>query len=883
VVNKCFHKYLDDFVVLFLDDLLVFSKSAAQHADHLRIVLTVLRENKFYCKLDKCEFFKDQVSFLGHIISAHGIHVDPKKIEAVVNWPTLRNVKHVRSFLGLCSYYRKFVKDFSKIAAPLTELTKKDVPYVWTPERESAFHQLKLALTQAPVLIQPDPSLPYRITTDASDYAVGGVLSQITAHGDQPIAFESRKLNSAERGYPTHDKEMAAVVHCLRTWRCYIEGVQTTVVTDHHSLIYFMNQPKLSRRQVRWMELMQEYGSDLKFQFLNGRANIAADALSRRPDLELANLTISIDPSWFIELKAGYLLDAECLKILRAAGSLSNPRPVEESANPQHNAGNSAAATAGSTRTAGTASGASTARVPATVPPAALLNFRVRDGVIFVANDDAERLYIPDVAALQLQLLREHHDSKLSGHLGMDKTYALLARNYYWPNMRDTVRDYIRSCPACQGNKPTNQKPAGLMQPLPIPDYNWQQVSMDLITQLPKTASGHDAIVTVVDRLSKMTHFIPATTDINAPKLAQLFIDHVVRLHGMPTMIVSDRDPRFTSTFWQNVMDRLGTYTAMSTAYHPQTDGQTERANRTIEEMLRSYVSTNQTDWDEHVSMLELAYNNATQASTQFSPFFMNYGLHPNIPGSMFKPATSTNPASNQFLDLISGSMQAAKLHLSRAQLRQKQFADRKRRELEFSEGEEVLLSTRNLTLPGPAAKLQPKWIGPYKIEKKIGNLAYKLEIPADWRVHDVFHVSNLKTFVVNPNQFAGRPTRAKPVAFARDGVPLYEPEAILNRMWLHFPGKSKPEWGYLIQWKDFSEHDTTWEPIENLSGSKQLLEAYNTLHPFPSKTTTKNRQPTTKSVSATAGIAGPSSPDKPSKPTTPPTRTSARLLAKNN
>jgi hypothetical protein len=194
-----------------------------------------------------------------------------------------------------------------------------------------------------------------------------------------------------------------------------------------------------------------------------------------------------------------------------------------------------------------------------------------------------------------------------------------------------------------------------------------------------------------------------------------------------------------------------------------------------------------------------------------------------------------------------------------------------------------VLLSTRNLTLPGAAAKLQPKWIGPYKIEKKIGNLAYKLEIPADWRVHDVFHVSNLKPFVINPEQFAGRPTRAKPVAFARDGVPLYEPEAILNRMWLHFPGKPKPEWGYLIQWKDFSEHDTTWEPFENLSGSKQLLEAYNALHPFPPDS--KKRQPTTSKSgpSTAAGTAKPSVPAKASKSKTPPTRSSARLLAKNH
>ena len=258
--------------------------------------------------------------------------------------------------------------------------------------------------------------------------------------------------------------------------------------------------------------------------------------------------------------------------------------------------------------------------------------------------------------------MNECHDNKLAGHVGKDKTIELVSRNFYWPKMHDEIMKYVSTCLLCQSNKPSNQSPSGLLQPLPIPSRPWQIISMDFITQLPKTNKGNDAITVIVCKLSKMVHFIPCKTTITAPQTANIVFEYVVRHHGIPSIIISDRDARFTSMFWKSLWKLLGTKLNMSTAYHPQTDGQTERTNRTLEEMLRAYVNYQQSDWDDYLISAEIAFNNSFQLSTGYSPYYLNHGFHPSFPIQMTSESEqeSKNEASNQFLTNMQESIEKA-------------------------------------------------------------------------------------------------------------------------------------------------------------------------------------------------------------------------------
>ncbi|CAI5480573.1 unnamed protein product [Closterium sp. Yama58-4] len=278
-MNHILRPLLDECVVVYLDDILIYSKNMKEHVEHLRKVFEILRKNKFYVKLSKSDFALKKVQFLGHMVSAEGVHVDPRKIEAVKKWKVPENVKELQQFLGFANYYNRFVPQYAKIAAPLTDLLKKDTPFKWDAPHQQAMEQLQTALTTAPVLILPDPDKDYVVEADASDQAVGAVLMQDHGNGLQPIAYLSKKLHGAELNYPIHDKEALAIVVAFKAWRCYLEGAKTTVYTDHCSLKYLKSQPTLSRRQVRWVDFLEtHFHYDIVYK--PGLHN-KADALSR--------------------------------------------------------------------------------------------------------------------------------------------------------------------------------------------------------------------------------------------------------------------------------------------------------------------------------------------------------------------------------------------------------------------------------------------------------------------------------------------------------------------------------------------------------------------------------------------------------------------------
>jgi transposase InsO family protein len=758
MMNRLFRPYLYNFVVIFIDDILVYSRSIREHITHLRKVFDTLREHKLYAKASKCEWCKPSLEYLGHIVSAQGLSPVPTKVRAIHEFPRPKNVRDVRSFLGMTGYFRRFIKDYSRIARPLHRLLEKN-NYAWNDEAEHAFRMLKDKLCSAPVLRIPDEESPFTVTVDACDQGLGALLEQ----QGQPVAYESRAIRSAERNYPVHEKELLAIVYALTKWRCYLHGRDFVIYTDHCPLQRLQTQPHLSQRQARWLEFLQQYQFEIRYK--PGKANKVADALSRAmPVSAISVLDVRLD-----EFREKQQEDATL-------------RPVFEAL-----------------------------RAPEKPPKYRL--YAVRDGVLYYQD----RLYVPSV--LRPTLLEEYHDAATSGHVGSEKMYASMLLDYFWPRMLTDIKRHVQLCDSCQRNKPGNQLPGGLLQPLPIPARRWESISMDFITCLPPTARGFDAIFVVVDRLSKRCHFVPTTSTVTAEGTAALFFDHIFRHHGLPRSIVSDRDPRFLSTFWRSLFSHTGTQLHYSSTHHPQTDGQTERLNRTLEEMLRAYVGDCGDDWDSWLTPAEFAYNNSPQSSTGVSPFELDTGQRPLTPATL--------PVGNATLRDFETLRQHAILCLRRAQNHQKTQADKRRRDVYFAEGDYVLLSTKHLSAAFthlPPSKLSPLYTGPFRVLERIGATAYRLELPPASRVHDVFHSSLLRLYK------SARPY-TPPAPFDLHGRPAWLPERILNfRI-----RQGRPQ--FLVAWEGYCLADATWEPLEHLVipggvDSKALIVAYFTSCP---------------------------------------------------
>lgn len=502
----------------------------------------------------------------------------------------------------MAGYYRRFIKDFSKLSLPLTSLTKKGAKFVWSDKCEASFLKLKELLSNAPILVIPEGNQDFVIYTDASRTSLGAVLMQ----RERVVAYASRQLKPVETRYATHDLELAAIVFALKIWRHYLLGEKFILYTDHKSLKYLFSQKDLNLRQQRWLEFLAAY--DLDILYTPGKGNRVVDALSRKHQA-VVSMMISEwkDLSFLADCEIRDPISSLCSSLvlcsLEAHPSLLNRIGEAQKRDPE------IAQLIQSCRDSGGTS--------------ILGDFNLDS---FGNLRKFNRLVVPNDDDLRRSVLEDCHNSKFSIHPGGTKMYADMKRLYYWDGMKRDIANFVRRCVTCQLVKAEHQRPGGLLQLLYIPVWEWDQISMDFIDGLPRSRSGHDSLWVIVDRLTKSAHFLPVRSTRTVPLLAKLYVKEIVKLHGIPTSIVSDHDPLFTSGFWKALQKALGTQLSFSTAYHPQSDGQTERVNQILEDLLRACVLDFGGIWEDHIPLVEFSYNNSFQSSIGMAPFEALYG-----------------------------------------------------------------------------------------------------------------------------------------------------------------------------------------------------------------------------------------------------------------
>lgn len=625
-MNHIFKKRLRKFLLVFFDDILIYSKTWEEHLKQIDIVLGIMESQSLYAKASKCEFGMTKILYLGHMISAIGVQVHQEKIRAILDWPPPRNLTELRGLFGLCSYYRRFVKGFSQLGAPLTDLTKKGA-FRWTEEAQQVFEKLKEVMSSCPVLALPDFNQPFVLECDASGDGIGAVLMQ----NKHPIVYESRKLNKLEKLYSIYDKEMLAIMHALTKFRQCLVGSKFVVKTDHNSLRYFLGQKDLKDRQQKWISKIQAY--DFEIEYVKGKNNVLADALSRRPEINALSV---VTADWKSLLLVEYSKDSFACDLLD--GNIQDDK------------------------------------------------HKLVNDVIYYKD----RIYLTPGSKLKEKILQSMHDIPLAGHLGYFKTYRQVRERFTWKGFKNDVLCYVKECTTCQQNKTGQTYPTGLLQPLPILDQKWESISMDFITGLPKS-QGKDCIFVVVDRLTKFAHFFSITTKFTAIQIAELFFGEVFRLHGLPKTIISDRDSRFLSIFWGELFRLTGTELNHSTSYHPQTDGQTEIVNKWIEGYLRNYVAGNQKAWVRWLYLGEYCYNTTFHMSIGMSPFKALYGY--DVLSFLDLAFDQSNvPRTHDWLQESRDILSVLKENLQCAQNQQKIYANKKRVERHFEVGDLVFL-----------------------------------------------------------------------------------------------------------------------------------------------------------------------------------------------
>ena len=557
-----------------------------------------------------------------------------------------------------------------------------------------------------PVLVTPDLDKEMRVKADVSDFAMGGVLlMKCEDERWRPIAYISKSLNEAERNYEIQDKEMLVIIRCLETWRHFLEGAkgQFKIWTDHKNLEYFMKAQKLNQRQTRWSLYLLRF--DFALKHVAGKSMRRVDSLSRRVDWAEG---VEKDNENQVMLKKEWL-EARAMEQLIKRPEEEIVKRIKEIRDKDEEV----------------------IKVVEEIKKAEVKMLRdeewqIEEGLVLKEG----RVYILKDAKLRVEIIWLHHDTPIAGHGGQWKTVELVTRNYWWPEVTREVKQYVEGCDQCQRMKNRAETPVGKLRPNQVPERPWQHILVDFIMKLP-VSKGHDLILVVCNRFSKMSHFMVTTEKTMVEGLARLFRDNVWKLHGLPESVISDRGLQFAAEMTRELNKMLGIETKLSTAYHPETDGQTERTNQKLEQYLRMYVNHRQNNWAEWLVMTEFVFNNKVHTATKISPFQVNHRREPRMGFNIRKKGK--NEKAKEFVKEMKERHEEVRAALVKSQEEMKRQADRNRKEAEeYRVGNKVLISTKDFSaelMKRAMKKLTEKFIGPYMVKKIISENAVELEL----------------------------------------------------------------------------------------------------------------------------------------------------------
>ncbi|KAJ2941462.1 hypothetical protein O0L34_g3683 [Tuta absoluta] len=709
-------------ILAYLDDIIIFSETFDKHLTDLRDVLQKMREFNLTVNEQKCRFCRSSIKYLGHIITPEGLQTDPEKAKAIADLSPPKTLKHLISFLQMSSWYRRFIGNFSGISEPLTRLTKKNAQWSWGTMQEQAYNELKKRLVSAPILKQANEKEPYILKTDASSYALGAVLVQGEGPEEHPVEYASRLLTAAERNYSTTEREALAVVWALTKFRGYIEGLPVTVVTDHQALKWLMSLKSPTGRLARWALLLQGYDLTIKYQ--PGRLNAVADALSRSScdddttECGICEVVVEIPTRSTKEIREEQLKDKS---IRRIVDSLEE-KASREDATYWSNKG-----------------------------------YFMNNGMLYRNHPDAEvddgQLIVPEHE--WANVLSVYHDDPLAGHYGAEKTYKKIAKRYFWSGMRKYIESYVKNCINCQRYKPSNQKPAGLLQTTAM-NQRFESVAFDLFGPLPQTNDGKTWILIVEDIASRWVELF-ALDVASAENCATTLINEVFLRYGVSRRVTSDNGTQFVSAVMQQVTFCLNIKHNFTPLYHPEANP-VECKNRDLKAQLAILVQrSSHRDWSEALPAIRFAMNTTSCSSTNYTPAYLTFGRELRAPRDNEVDFRQVLVSENlipeitpKLKNLADNLLKARELNEQKEERRKEMVDESRRGQPEYKPGDMVLVALHPLSKAsqGITAKFAPRRDGPYKIRRQHGPTSFEVVSPTNpEQPIGVYHASALTPF----------------------------------------------------------------------------------------------------------------------------------------
>lgn len=706
LMEKVIPECLRQSIFVYLDDLLIISATFSEHLELLKSLAKCLSQANLTINVQKSKFCFKELRYLGYIVGDGSLKTDPEKVAAIRDFPAPRTTKQVRRFLGLTGWYRRFIKNFAELSAPLSDTLKKTTKFTFTPEANDAFERLKKALTEAPLLTHPDFNKHFYLQCDASSTGVGSVLFQKDSEGhEKPLAYMSKKLDARQRNYSVTELECYAAVLSVKKFRAYVEGHPFTIITDHASLKWLMGQRDLSGRLARWSLKLQAY--DFSIEYRKGTQNVVPDALSRAYMDELDNELTPPD----VDLTAKEFQEEEYAQ----------------------------------------------QRLQFEAEPGRYPDIRLVDGIIYVKkqfstgdttlDEQAWKVWIPKL--MTRSLIDNAHNPPNCAHGGINKTLHRLREKYFWPGMAKEVKQVVKECETCKTTKPSNQILRPLMGNQVVTERPFQRLFIDFLGPYPRSKAGNTVIFLVVDHLSKFV-FIKPLRDAKGHRMISYLEQEVFHLVGTPEYVHSDNGQQFRSAQFANLLKVYGVNHVRTAIYSPQSNS-SERVNRSIIAAIRAYISPEQTDWDKNLSKIACAIRSSTHEAIKTNPYYALFGHNMVLHGTTYPLLKKLDcltddefkilPAKDR-LKFIRDELQR---NLQQAYEKGKRTYNSRARAVSYRVGQEIF--RKNFQQSNAARNFNVKFARSYKkgrITKRLGNCMYEVEDLAGNSV-GIYHAKDLK------------------------------------------------------------------------------------------------------------------------------------------